>query len=305
MKKSIMLFLVSLCASLLCAQSSSAKFIDSPSWVLKGEGAAPATVSGAVPAVRRNEVSEPVPVAEPAVSKTTAKAASPATSSKSAATPGGKSPRTEGFLHVGVYVLPALNWVGNVSDGYKRDGVTGMFSPTVMVDMRLIRRLFVGVGVSFNTLGGRLEAQATENLGTHTSSYRFSYIEIPFRLKFKTPNFGDSKGALFLSAGASVGFGVNYKYKDVYSNWSLPAEFGNEIGTLLVTGKMKKDSKLANFSIIGQLGYNYQIAKHFNLVIGVEYHYACIDPIKEGRKFNLKDLAFHNHQIGLLLGIMF
>ncbi|MDE7101712.1 MAG: hypothetical protein K2O37_02845, partial [Bacteroidales bacterium] len=126
----------------------------------------------------------------------------------------------------------------------------------------------------------------------------------PFRLKLKTPNFGESKGSLFLSAGASVGFGVNYKYKDVYENYTA-SNLGNQVGTLLVTGKMKKESKLANFSIIGQVGYNYQIVKHFNLILGVEYRYACVDPIKNNNKLNLKDLAFHNHQIGLMLGIMF
>ena len=310
MKKSIMLCLVSLCASLLYAQSSNAKFIDSPSWVLQGEGqVAAAPVATKAPASGATKA--PASVSAPAKTTTASTASKSSTGSKSVA--GSKSapaavvkgPQQEGFLHIGVYVMPAINWVGNVSDGYKRDGVTGMVTPTIMVDMRIIRRLFGGVGISFNTLGGRLSAQGTEDLRQHTSSYNFSYIEIPFRLKLKTPNFGESKGSLFLSAGASVGFGVNYKYKDVYENISLPTQFGNKEGTLTVTGKMKKDAKLANFSIIGQLGYNYQIVKHFNLIVGVEYRYACVDPIKDNRKFNLKDLAFHNHQIGLMLGIMF
>lgn len=302
MKKSIMLCLVSLCASLLYAQSSNAKFIDSPSWVLQGEES---VSSGAkVSATKAAPVS--VQSSAQASATTTAKASSSSSAAaKAAPTPVPKGPKQEGFLHVGIYVMPAINWVGNVSDGYKRDGVTGMVIPTVMVDMRIIRRLFGGVGISFNTLGGRLSAQGTEDLMKHTSSYNFSYIEIPFRLKLKTPNFGETKGSLFVSAGASVGFGVNYKYKDVYENISLPTQFGNQEGTLTVTGKMKKDAKLANFSVIGQVGYNYQIVSHFNLIIGVEYRYACIDPIKDNRQFNLKDLAFHNHQIGLMLGIMF
>lgn len=297
-----MLCLVSLCASLLYAQSSNAKFIDSPSWVLQGEES---VSSGAkVSATKAAPVS--VQSSAQASATTTAKASSSnSAAAKAAPTPAPKGPKQEGFLHVGIYVMPAINWVGNVSDGYKRDGVTGMVIPTVMVDMRIIRRLFGGVGISFNTLGGRLSAQGTEDLMKHTSSYNFSYIEIPFRLKLKTPNFGETKGSLFVSAGASVGFGVNYKYKDVYENISLPTQFGNQEGTLTVTGKMKKDAKLANFSVIGQVGYNYQIVSHFNLIIGVEYRYACIDPIKDNRQFNLKDLAFHNHQIGLMLGIMF
>lgn len=292
MKKSIMLCLVSLCASLLHAQSGNAKFIDSPSWVLGGEERA---VSAPAPAA----VSAPATAKAPVASSSTAKTAS----SKSASSAAGKSPKQEGFLHVGIYVVPGLNWVGNVSDGYKREGVTGMLTPVVMVDMRIIGRLFAGVGASFNTMGGRLQTEVTEKV-SRTSSYKLSYIEIPFRLKYKTPNFGDTKGSLFLSAGASVGFGVNYKYKDVYQNVFL-TEIGNQTGSFLVEGKMKQESKLANFSIIGQVGYNYQIVKHLNLVVGVEYHYACVDPIKGNNKFNLKDLAFHNHQIGLLLGIMF
>lgn len=302
MKKSIMLCLVSLCASLLYAQSSNAKFIDSPSWVLQGEE----SVSSGAKASATKAAPVSVQYSAQAPATTTAKASSSSSAAaKAAPTPVPKGPKQEGFLHVGIYVMPAINWVGNVSDGYKRDGVTGMVIPTVMVDMRIIRRLFGGVGISFNTLGGRLSAQGTEDLMKHTSSYNFSYIEIPFRLKLKTPNFGETKGSLFVSAGASVGFGVNYKYKDVYENWPLPPAFGNESGTMTVTGKMKKDAKLANFSVIGQVGYNYQIVSHFNLIIGVEYRYACIDPIKDNRQFNLKDLAFHNHQIGLMLGIMF
>lgn len=295
MKKSIMLCLVSLCASLLYAQSSNTKFIDSPSWVLQGEGRA-TDVPSAVPLATRT-ATETAGSKSSTASKTVA-------GSKSAPAPVAKGPKQEGFLHVGLYFMPAINWVGNVSDGYKRNGVTGMVTPTIMVDMRIIRRLFAGVGVSFNTLGGRLQAQGTEALRARTSSYRLSYVEIPFRLKLKTPNFGESKGSLFISAGASVGFGVNYKYKDVYENYTA-SNLGNQVGTLLVTGKMKKESKLANFSIIGQVGYNYQIVKHFNLILGVEYRYACVDPIKNNNKLNLKDLAFHNHQIGLLLGIMF
>lgn len=306
MKKSIMLCLVSLCASLLYAQSSNAKFIDSPSWVLQGEErVAPAPLAAQTATPVATSVATKTPVSAPAPATKSSASSKSSAGSKSAPAPVVKGPKQEGFLHVGIYVMPAINWVGNVSDGYKRDGVTGMVTPTIMVDMRIIRRLFGGVGISFNTLGGRLSAQGTEDLRQHTSSYNFSYIEIPFRLKLKTPNFGESKGSLFLSAGASVGFGVNYKYKDVYENISLPTAFGNKEGTLTVTGKMKKDSKLANFSVIGQVGYNYQIVKHFNLMIGVEYRYACIDPIKDNRKFNLKDLAFHNHQIGLVLGIMF
>lgn len=303
-----MLCLVSLCASLLYAQSSNAKFIDSPSWVLQGEerevSVAKATpVQAPAQAPVKSSAQAPVQASASTAAKTSG---SKSAAAKAAPTPVPKGPKQEGFLHVGLYVMPALNWVGNVSDGYKRDGVTGMVTPTVMVDMRIIRRLFGGVGISFNTLGGRLEAQGTGDFGKkHTSSYNFSYIEIPFRLKLKTPNFGESKGSLFVSAGASVGFGVNYKYKDVYKDVTLSNTYGKDAVTLQVTGKMKKDAKLANFSVIGQVGYNYQIVSHFNLIIGVEYRYACIDPIKDNRDFNLKDLAFHNHQIGLLLGIMF
>ena len=67
--------------------------------------------------------------------------------------------------------------------------------------------------------------------------------------------------------------------------------------------KIKEDRKLANLSAVGQIGVNYQIGRRLNLLVGIEYHYGFIRPLKKGETHPWPD--FNNQQIGLVLGIMF
>ena len=287
MNRALILVLSLMFGTFLLAQSSNPDFIDSPSWVLAGEG----------------ELADfPSPVAIPTPTDHSRPAASRAASKA--------RPRTssnEGFFHLGIYVTPTLNWLSSVDKdeaGNRRYGRTGSnFSatPTVMLDMRLFRRFYVGVGVAYNTWGGKISA--INGPYDYKRSFSFSYVEIPVRVKIQTRNFSDSRASLFFSAGANLGFGVDFSYRDKYKDLQMIAPIPATGDFVTNKQKIKEDRKLANLSAVGQIGVNYQIGRRLNLLVGIEYHYGFIRPLKKGETHPWPD--FNNQQIGLVLGIMF
>lgn len=314
MKRLVSSLFTLMLTSFVWAQSHNAGFIDSPSWVLAKE-------KDRVPAVQTRDTEEPGK-GVPAASYGKTAGAHPqqaietghtgAVARNTAAKAKGKSsqgmvpmaPKKEGFLHVGIYVAPVVNWLSSLNAPYKRSGVNICATPTVMLDMRMIGRLYLGVGVAYNTIGGRLAYPTVDNL-KHERSYMFSYVEVPVRLKWQTPNFGSSKSSLFISGGLNLGFGVEYKYKDIYEG-ALSTNIGVLDGVFKVKNTMKKDSRLVNLAAVAQFGYNYQILPRVNLVIGVEYHYGFIRPVKKGKYVDgVGKPIYNNQQCGLILGVMF
>ncbi|MCM1532346.1 MAG: PorT family protein [Bacteroides sp.] len=306
MKSPVLSIFVLICMSFAYAQSGNTRFIDSPSWVLAND----AQTSGR-PSVGSSD--QPNRADNPAKNQTVTEAkasrsqaenrperrAEEAQGKKKSVEP--SNPKKEGFLHIGVYVTPVLNWLGSIDKPYTRSGVTGCVTPMVMLDMRMVGRLYLGVGVAFNTFGGRVRNPSLGNVKYETA-YSFSYVEIPVRVKWQTRNFADSKGSLFLSAGLNLGFGVSYKYKDIYDG-PITINGSTMDGVFKFKDKMKKDSRLANLAGVAQFGYNYQIARRVNLIMGVEYHYGFVRPVKKNH--SLGKPSYNNQQIGLLLGVMF
>lgn len=286
MNRAISLIIPLLLGTCLLAQSGNSQFIDSPSWILAGESSLDDIPSATV-----------IPVTSQAQSKT---------SKKSQDTPS-RSSRDEGFLHLGIYVTPTLNWLSSVdktSGGtrlYERTGSNFSATPTIMLDMRLFKRFYVGVGVAYNTWGGKISLINGEQ--DFKRSFSFSYVEIPVRVKIQTRNFADSRASIFLSAGANLGFGVDFSYKDKYKDLGITAPISSTGDFVSNSIKIKDNRKLANLSVVGQVGVNYQLSRRLNLLVGIEYHYGCIRPLKSGE--NSPGPDFNNQQIGLVLGIMF
>lgn len=308
MKRFVVFVSIVLWISLVCAQSNTPHFIDSPSWVLAQEKSSEQMLYG------RKTENPGKPEAQVASSSARPSGAESAQNAgktletgagKGKKSPVGSAPKKEGFLHVGVYVAPVFNWLSSINEPYKRSGVNVCVTPTVMFDMRLFRRLYVGVGAAFNTFGGRVGYPDEGNL-KHERSYMFSYVEIPVRIKWQTRNFADSKGSLFLSGGVNLGFGVSYKYKDIYKG-PFPTSLGVLDGVFKSKGKMmKNDRRLANLAAVAQFGYNYQIRPRVNLIVGLEYHYGFVRPVKKGKQLDgLGKPVYNNQQFGLILGIMF
>ena len=332
MKKQLIVLIVSLCTSFAFAQSGNARFIDSPSWILAGNNSGTATGKAGIEAGKSEPAStvvepgkrekagheaaagaedKPIPASSAKEPGRRQGEASSRAAASAAASQGG------GFLHLGVYLTPMFNWLGSVSEPYQRTGISFCATPTVMLDMRFFRLFYLGVGASFNTVGGKIgypelklpspvASSSTVTVG-HSRVYEFSYVEVPVRVKLQTPNFSGSRGSLFLSAGANLGFGVRYKYRDIYENILVQTgDMGYRSGRFQAEGKMREDAKLVNVSVVGQIGYNHQIARRLNLVIGLEYHYGAIQPMKnESGNLLASKPEFHNHQIGIILGIMF
>lgn len=317
MKRLVFSLFTLMLTSFVYAQSHNAGFIDSPSWVLarkKGMEAAPAVAARNTETPVRTEkaVSSGKTTIEQAPKEHGAESTGTVTRNTASSKTKGKSsqgmasivPKKEGFLHVGVYITPVVNWLSSLNAPYKRSGVNICVTPTVMLDMRMIGRLYLGVGAACNTVGGRIAYPTVENL-KHERSYMFSYIEVPVRLKWQTPNFGPSKSSLFISGGLNLGFGVGYRYKDIYEG-ALSTNIGVLDGIFKVKNTMKKDSRLVNLAAVAQFGYNYQILPRVNLVIGVEYHYGFIRPVKKGKYVDgVGKPIYNNQQCGLILGVMF
>ena len=310
MKSPVFSIFILLCVSFAYAQSGNTRFIDSPSWVLaKEKTASPVTVpgkqekndpgktkpgAGGGPQVNPKKTQDPPPKkpAEPAASK----------SQKSIPS---STPRQEGFLHIGIYATPVINWLSSINKPYSRSGVNACVTPTVMLDMRMVGRLYLGVGVALNTFGGRLQLTEIDKV-KHKRSYSFTYLEIPLRVKWQTRNFSNSRGSIFFSGGLNLGFGLSYKYKDIYKG---PINIGGHVmdGVFRYKGReVKENRRLANVAGVLQFGYNYQVARRTNLIIGVEYHYGFVRPIKAKKFYYTMDKpSYNNQQVGLLLGVMF
>lgn len=311
MKRFVVVLSIVLWTSFVCAQSHTTQFIDSPSWILAQEkGADAVELRQTVSSGKTNEISDKTVNKEAKNERDSERPQQAEATSLSgrsvAASKGGvaATPRKEGFLHVGIYLTPVVNWLSSVNKPYESSGVNACVTPTVMLDMRLFRRFYLGVGAAFNTFGGRVK-YPKEGEWQHDRSYMFSYVEIPVRFKWQTRNFADSKGSLFLSAGLNLGFGVSYKYKDIYKG-PFTTGLGSLDGVFKYNGKMKKDSRLVNLAAVAQVGYNYQIRPRVNLIIGVEYHYGFVRPVKKGKQIDgLGRPVYNNQQCGLVLGIMF
>ena len=294
MKRPVFSIFVLLCISFAYAQSGTARFIDSPSWLLAKEGNDSRSVT-TIPDSRGRAGKETVSTAAAPTEK-------PAKKKKDI--PPSK-PSEEGFLHVGIYATPVINWLSSISKPASRSGVNVSATPTVMFDMRMIGRLYLGVGASFNTIGGKLRLSDTMGL-THTRSTWISYVEIPVRLKWQTRNFTNSRGSIFVSAGLNLGFGVLYKEKDTYEGKISINGIPSIEGVFKTTNRMEKDNRrLANVAGVAQIGYNYQLAKRINLIIGVEYHYGFVRPVKSSKQYRLDKPSYNNQQVGLVLGVMF
>lgn len=307
-------WVVAFCMSLAYAQSGTPQFIDSPSWVLAGGASSSSgqeilTVPGTNDTRPDRSVSdEDLPVSLTAGTSTVSATGSSSSGSSASADrkSSGKSPSQEGFLHIGIYFTPVINWLSSVNDPYERSGVTFSATPTLMFDMRLLGRLYFGIGAAFNTWGGKI-AYPERGTVTHERSYNFSYVDIPLRIKIQTPNFAQSKGSMFFSAGANIGFGVRYHYKDIYRGFTVnTVDMGDRTGMFTLEGKMPDDTRLVNLSAVGQMGFNYQISTRLNLIIGVEYHYGFIHPLKKESGNQLENFPeYNNQQVGLILGVMF
>lgn len=295
MNRALTLILVLLLGTCLLAQSSNSKFIDSPSWILAGEGSLDGMPSP-VPAMPGEKSSG----SKAGAGRGNAMQASSARGSRNPS-----SPSDEGFLHIGIYVTPTLNWLSSVDKGdngtklYERTGSNFAATPTVMLDMRLFRRFYVGVGVAYNTWGGKISLINGEH--DFKRSFSFSYVEVPVRVKLQTRNFADSRASMFFSVGANLGFGVDYFYRDKYKDLGITSPVSATGDFVTQKYPLKEDSKLANFSVAGQIGVNYQIGRRMNFLIGIEYHYGFVRPLKE----HAAGPDFNNQQIGLVLGFMF
>lgn len=294
--------------SLSYAQSESSRFIESPSWVLAQESSlsVPSPLSSVKP---ENPSTETAPVGGgTTTSSSFLKEASREISGKNQAVQATKKRRhsEEGFLHFGIYLTPVVNWLSSLNEPYERSGVSFNATPTLMFDMRLFGRFYVGVGAAFNTLGGTI-AYPDINTVKHERTYTFSYIDIPARVKIQTPNFADSKGSMFFSGGVNVGFGMRYHFKDVYKGFEVnTGDMGVQSGRFIIQGQMPEDSRLMNVSAVGQIGFNYQLSTRINLVIGVEYHYGLVKPLKWETGNSLGVFPeYNNQQVGLILGVMF
>lgn len=311
MKKPLALYLALLLGSFGgMAQNGNSGFIDSPSWVLaqKGTRNGGAEASGQALAVDTKTTSRPQPAGTVRTAPAPLSNREEKSSDKKVKADGPKrNGKGEGFFHIGIYVAPVLNWTSSVTGPYKRSGVTACGVPTVMLDFRIIRRFYVGAGVSLNTYGGKVKytGQTLADgmaVSDYERTYTFSYIDIPVRLKLQTPNFAGSRSSMFFSAGLNFGFGVSYKYKDSYKG----TVDGIGGGTFEQEGRMKKDSKAADISAVGQIGVNVQLLKRLNVVVGVEYHYGMIKPLKNNSTIIQNSYpGFNNQQLGLVVGVMF
>lgn len=312
MKSPVFSIFILLCVSFAYAQSGNTRFIDSPSWVLAKEEKTALPV--AVPAPReKNALGSMAQTADgkpqSANPKKTQnpppnKPAEPVASKPEKSIPPSR-PGQEGFLHIGIYATPVINWLSSIDKPYSRSGVNVNLTPTLMFDMRFIGRLYFGVGLALNTFGGRLHLTEINNL-KHERSYSFTYLEVPVRVKWQTRNFANSRGSVFFSGGFNAGFGLKYKYKDIYKG---PISINGSVmdGVFKYKGREEKETRrLMNVAGVLQFGYNYQVARRANLIIGVEYHYGFVRPIK-AKKFyyTLDKPSYNNQQVGLLLGVMF
>ncbi len=308
MKSPLIPIFILFCVSFTYAQGTT-RFIDSPSWVLAKEGKGGAvmvqeteTVSGKMeqPVIGKPKTVNPPKTQNPPPKET----AEPAASKPEKSIPPSK-PSQEGFLHIGIYATPVINWLSSIDKPYSRSGVNVNLTPTLMFDMRFIGRLYFGVGVALNTFGGRLHLTEIGKV-KHERSYSFTYLEIPIRVKWQTRNFANSRGSIFLSGGFNAGFGLKYKYKDIYKG---PISVGGQVldGVFKYKGREEKETRrLMNVAGVLQFGYNYQVARRTNLIIGVEYHYGFVRPIKSKKfHYTLDKPSYNNQQVGLLLGVMF
>lgn len=307
MKSPVFSIFILLCVSCAYAQSGNTRFIDSPSWVLAKEEKPALSVAVSAPQ-EKNALGRIEQTADGKPKKTQNpppdKPAEPVASKPEKSIPPSK-PSQEGFLHIGLYATPVINWLSSIDKPYSRSGVNVNLTPTLMFDMRFIGRLYFGVGLALNTFGGRLHLEEIDNV-KHERSYSFTYLEIPLRVKWQTRNFANSRGSVFFSGGLNAGLGLKYKYKDIYKG---PITINGNVmdGVFKYKRREEKETRrLMNVAGVLQVGYNYQMARRANLIIGVEYHYGFVRPIK-AKKFyyTLDKPSYNNQQVGLLLGVMF
>lgn len=294
----------------VAAQSNKPVFIDSPAYVLQNgrsdaaadkpqpmgktpDAAAKPEAKAAASASR--PASQPT-VAPQAVSQadetyTAGRTAKPDKAPKSAKNKAPNPLARQGKLvYVSIDVAPVINWYAHIARPFDRKGAQVIVNPTVSIDFDLGYYMFIGTGLSFNTIGGRLQfpsqyVQQIENLGFSCydqmlRTYSASYIELP--VVFRAQSGLMHNWRVFGSVGGHFGIRVLAKYKDRFDDFKAPAEGASQIdGTLIRSGKFNKAMNLWSVALGLKFGASYQLADALSLRFGVGYRYGFLDALSK------------------------
>ncbi|MDE5703929.1 MAG: outer membrane beta-barrel protein [Bacteroidales bacterium] len=194
------------------------------------------------------------------------------------------------LVYVSIDVAPVINWYAHIARPFDRKGAQVIVNPTVSIDFDLGYYMFIGTGLSFNTIGGRLQfpsqyVQQIENLGFSCydqmlRTYSASYIELP--VVFRAQSGLMHNWRVFGSVGGHFGIRVLAKYKDRFDDFKAPAEGASHIdGTLIRSGKFNKAMNLWSVALGLKFGASYQLADALSLRFGVGYRYGFLDALSK------------------------
>lgn len=144
-------------------------------------------------------------------------------------------------VRIGIIATPGLSWLQNTNVDLENKGVSFAFGYGIHAEFKFTKYIYLTTGLTQNNFGGKVEFKedvrlqfTTSDAGTETTnfatvknrSYTFNSIELPLKLKLKTPEIGYFTYFVELGVNANVIYKATAKDNNVFdlSNSAVTTE---------------------------------------------------------------------------------
>lgn len=180
------------------------------------------------------------------------------------------------YFSVGAKVQPAICWLESGIDSVESDGARAGFMYGFDMEFGFTPNIWMGLGVYHDIMGGNLkylDRDTAGNLLVTRHNHNFQYIEVPFSMKFKTPQFGRERWNVWGKFGVSMGIHLNGQTR-------ITTE---QNGTTLSDTHLNTDNAFTLFrgSVLVGAGFEWSIIGKTRLVGGVLFNNGFSNILKE------------------------
>lgn len=228
-------------------------------------------------------------------------------------------------VRFGIVLNPSLSWLKSSKIGQEGDGVSPAFGYGLHLEFRISDYVAVTTGISQSNYTGRVaygqkdtvnltyartEAGLTlpsEEAQIVSRSYVFNSIELPFKLKFKTPEIGYMTYFAELGIVGNINYKVTAKKNAVILGGS-PAELNGDLENIDVND----DTNWYRLGSTINVGAEYNFVGNTSLLVSVNWGNSFTSALRKESKdlsYQATGLAFTQSAkldyIGLTVGFIF
>lgn len=228
-------------------------------------------------------------------------------------------------VRFGIVLNPSVSWLKSSKIGQESDGVSLAFGYGLHLEFRISDYVAISTGISQANYTGKVVygtkdtvdltyarteagvALPEESAQIRSRSYVFNSIELPFKLKFKTPEIG------YLTYFAELGVVGNVNYK-VYANNNSVIIGGSSavLNEDLEKINVNDDTNWYRFGSTINVGAEYNFVGNTSLLVSVNWGNSFTSALRKESKnltYRSSGIAFTQSAkmdyIGLTVGVVF